>query len=281
MPPVPAKKAAPAAKKAAATKKAPPSAQRRDNTLPPQIRSLSRSRDGFIRMIVFGEPGVGKTPFAASAPNALILDGDGGLESALASGSTAKVWPLDDWHDADAAYQWLRSGGHKEFDWLVLDGITLFQERGLDMIMDDLVVKKPHRSVYLPDKGEYGQNMSHLTRFLRDLKKLPINQIWTAHTFIHEVDMPDGSTMERFMPQVQGRGLTQKVCGYVGIVAHIETVESKKNPGEEYPVLTASKAGGWYGKDRYGAIGRMARPTVPKVVAAIEAKLDPTKKENT
>lgn len=245
--------------------------------LPPQIMPLSKERDGFIKMLVYGEPGVGKTPFAASAPNALILDGDGGLESAIASGSTAKKWALTDWNDATDAFEYLRGGGHKDFEWLVLDGITLFQERGMDMIMEDLVAQKPHRKIYLPDKGEYGQNMNRLGKFLRDLKNLPINQVWTAHAVMLETEQPDGSFITRMMPQVQGRGMAQKACGYVGIVAHLESIASKKDEDKEIPVLSTRRRDGWYGKDRYGAIGRMLNPSVPKVVAAIEAKLDPSK----
>jgi phage nucleotide-binding protein len=248
-------------------------------SLPPQIRPLRRE-DAFIRMIVYGEPGVGKTPFACSAPNALVLDGDGGLESALVAGSTAKVWTVNDWNDMLEAYNWLAGGGHRQFDWLILDSITLFQERGLDNVMDDLVAKKSHRSIYLPDQGDYGQNMSRLGRTLRDLKKLPMNQVWTAHVFKEDYEKADGSIVERHMPLIQGKGMTNKICGYAGIVAHLETTERRDKATKEikeYPVLTTSKKDGWYGKDRYSAIGRMVNPTVPKVIAAIEAKLDPTK----
>jgi hypothetical protein len=247
------------------------------SSLPPQIKPLSRDQDVFVRMIVYGEPGVGKTPFAASAPNALILDGDGGLESAIAAKSTAKKWTLDDWNDATEAYEYLKAGGHKDFEWLVLDSITLFQEKGLDMIMEDLVAQKPHRKVYLPDKGEYGQNMNRLGKFLRDIRSLPINQVWTAHAAMLEIEQPDGSVVTKMMPAIQGRGMSQKICGYVAVVAHLESVGSKKNPDQEYPVLSTRRRDGWYGKDRYGAIGRMPNPTIPKVVSAIEAKLDPSK----
>lgn len=259
-----------------ATKKSRSTAEGEER-LPRSIRSLNRSTDGIPRIIVYGEPGVGKTPFAASAPNALILDGDGGLDSALAAGSTAKAWSIRDWGDALEAYQWLADGGYKRFDWVVIDSLTLFQESGLDNIMDDLVAVKSHRSIYLPDKGEYGQNMSKLGRWLRDMKRLPIKQIWTAHAIKTEKELPDGTIVEQMMPQIQGKGLAEKFCGYVSVVAHLEVVESKKKGKQDYPVLITSKSGGWYGKDRYGAIGRMANPTVPKVMAAIEAKLDPSK----
>jgi hypothetical protein len=204
------------------------------------------------------------------------------------AGSTAKVWTVNDWNDMLAAYEWLRDGGYKQFEWLVFDSITLFQERGLDNVMDDLVAspKGGHRSIYLPDKGEYGQNMSRLLRTLRDIKKLPMHQVWTAHSQMLDQTMADGSVMERMMPQIQGKGIANKVCGYVDIVGHLEVVEKTakvkgKSVDKSYPVLITNKKGGWYGKDRRSAIGRMVNPTIPKMVAAIESKLDPTKTQTT
>lgn len=255
--------------------------------LPRQIHSLQDDLSKYYRFLIFGDPGTGKTPLACTAPNALVGDGDGGLVSALTAGSTAKVWTLNDWNDMLALYEWLRDGGTKEFDWLILDSLTLFQERGMDNVMDDLVAspKGSHRSIYLPDKGEYGQNMNRLGRTLRDLKRLPINQVWTAHAQVFEVPQDNGEIVERIMPAIQGgKGdLSRKICGYVSVVGHLEqitktkTVNGKKKTTTT-PVLITDKKNGWYGKDRHSAIGRMLNPTIPKMVAAIEGKLDPTKK---
>lgn len=262
-----AKKAVPP-KKAAAKK----SAGARTSRLPEKIRPLDEGLTSYVRMMIYGDPGVGKTPLAATAPNALILEADRGEESAVFNGSTAKKWVLEDYNDSTEAYNYLRAGGTKDFDWLILDGITMFQERGLDHIMADLVAAKPHRFEYAPDKGEFGQNMNRIAKFIRDLKDLPINLILTAHAMVSERELADGSTITSMMPAVQGRLMPQKICGYVGIVAHLQTVQSKKDADKDYPVLSTRRIDGWYGKDRYSAIGRMPNPTIPKVLAAIEKR---------
>jgi hypothetical protein len=246
--------------------------------LPEKIRPLDEGLTNFIRMIVYGDPGVGKTPFAATAPNALMLEADRGEQSAVINGSTAKKWVLEDYNDSTEAYEYLRHGGTKDFEWLILDGITMFQERGLDHIMADLVASKPHRQLWGPDKGEYGQNMNRIAKFIRDLKDLPINLILTAHAMVSERELADGSIVTNMMPAIQGRLMPQKICGYVGIVGHLQTLPSKRNKEGEYPVFSTRRRDGWYGKDRYSAIGRMPNPTVPKIIAAIEARKHPDTK---
>lgn len=244
--------------------------------LPSQIKSLDSEMDNKIRLLIFGDPGAGKTPLAATAPNALIWEADRGLASAIASGSTAKQWKISDYNDVTEAYEYMRHEGCSQFEWLIFDGITMFQERGLDMIMEDLHAAKPHRQIYAPDKGEFGQNMNRVSKLIRDIKDLPINLIITAHAEPIDRELPNGEIVTSMMPAIQGKGMARKICGYVGVVAHLQTKPSKKGDGD-YPVLSTRRRDGWYGKDRYDAIGTMVRPTVPKIVAAIESKLDPTK----
>ena len=166
----PAKKAAAAPMKAVAKKAAAPARK-----LPPEIQDLATGISTYKTMIIYGDPGVGKTPLVATAPNALILESDRGLQSAVAAHSKAKKWTIHDYNDATKAYEYMRNEGCSQFEWLILDGITLFQERGLAHIMEDLHAAKPHREVWAADKGEYQQNMNRTNRFIRDLVDLPIN----------------------------------------------------------------------------------------------------------
>ena len=68
--------------------------------------------------------------------------------------------------------------------------------------------------------------------------------------------------------------MPEKICAYVGVVGHIEL---KEKDGKLYTVLETRGIGNRYGKDRYGVIGRMVQPTVPKVVAAINGALTGSK----
>lgn len=230
---------------------------------PPQIVPLGEGQDKFLRLLVYGRPGQGKTVLAGTSPRCLILEADRGTESAAIRGSKAEKWVLDDWNDLSEAISYLRHGGTTDYDWVWLDSITLFQERGLDHIMEDLVAAKPHRQVWAPDKGEYGQNMNRLSKAIRQLKDLPVNLGITAHEF-HWLD--PNTDEEILMPYVQGKGMPEKICSYMGIVGRMEL---KEKDGTEYTVLDCRATQKFYAKDRTGKIGRMVKPTVPKIMTAV------------
>lgn len=224
------------------------------------------SDQSYINMIVYGDPGVGKTVLAGTSPNCLILEGDDGSESAAIHGSKADKWPMRDWRDMEEAYEYLRHEKHG-YKWVWLDSITLYQERGLDNIMEDLVAKKPHRSLYLPDKGEYGENMRRMAMWVRNMKPLPFNFGITAHAMRTEDD--DGKVV--YLPAIQGVNMPQKICGYMGVVGYM-TVRRSNNKDER--ILVTSKTAKYYAKDRFSALGgRIINPTVPQIEKLVAAKL--------
>jgi hypothetical protein len=238
-------------------------------TRPRAIVPVTTVEDDYIRMMVYGDSGVGKTVFASTSPRCLILNCDpAGTTSAAVRGSEAQRWNILDWNDMTEAYEYLRHEGHKEFDWVWVDSLTLFQERGLDNIMQDLVADKPHRKVYLPDKGEYGQNMNRVLILMRNMVALPMNLGVTAHVLRTEDE--DGKVT--FMPAIQGKNMPDKICAYMGIVGYMYARRTK----EQTEIgLRTRKDAKHYAKDRFDAFpsGRLLSPTVPLLTAAVEKKL--------
>lgn len=189
-----------------------------------------------------------------------------GSESAAIQGSKAEKWKMTDWNDMDEAFEFLRHENHG-FKWVWLDSITLFQELGLDMIMEDLVAMKPHRELWLPDKGEYGQNMRRMGMWVRNVKPLPFNFGIIAHAMRYEDD--EGN--ELMWPAIQGINMPQKVCGYMGIVGYY-TVRRKE--GKDERLLLTSKTAKYYAKDRFDALGgRLTNPTIPMIEELVAKRL--------
>jgi hypothetical protein len=175
-----------------------------------------------------------------------------------------KVWPIRDYNDMDDAYEYLRHERHP-FKWLVFDSISGFQELGLDHIMEDLVVEKPHRKVDRPDKGEYGENMSRIKRWVRHTSALPLNFIINAHIF--REDDEDGL----YMPWVQGKGMPGAICGYMDVIGHVWIAEKD---GVTKQVVDFRAREKFYARDRFGALpSMMPDPTIPKIEHLINNKL--------
>ena len=143
--------------------------------------------------------------------------------------------------------------------------------------MRDAVAKNTSRNLLIPDKREYQLVQNTMDQFVRWFCALPVNFGATAHVMIEsviELD-EDGDEIEQkmYMPQIQGgRGkMSQKVCGYMSVVAFMDTVKVKGG-GMERSILVRGDAT-HTAKDRYDVIGdasgRMRSPTIPKIVTSI------------
>lgn len=201
-------------------------------------------------MIVYGDPGAGKTVLASTSPNALLLDADDGLDSAIAMGSDAHAWECRDYHDLTEAYEYLRHEDH-DYDWVWLDSGTIFQERALhDQIMADVVAAKPHRNEFVPDVQEYLINQNHLAKLMRHFVGMPINFGVTAYAA--PIDIGEDDTV--FMPMFQGKKgeYATKLCGLFNVIGYLGVI--KKDDGGFQNRLLTRRADRYYAKDRFNAL---------------------------
>lgn len=222
----------------------------------------------YLRVLVHGEPGVGKSVLAGTCPKALMLVNDPDETSSMAiHGSTADRWHIKDYNDLTDAYEFLSHGGTNDYEWVWIDNGTLIQEQGMDQIMIDLVIAKPHRNQWIPDKAEYMENQSRFGTLIRNFKGLDINLGITAHTMRTEDE--DGKVV--YLPMFQGGqgAFSQKICGYMGCVFYMQTVVKD---GRSKRILYTDKRSKFYAKDRYSALGgRVENPDFPSIMKKIEA----------
>lgn len=244
---------------------------------PTAIAPIART-EAHIKMLVHGEPGVGKSVLAGSSPKCLILTHDKDEMSSPAEwGSKAHVWHVPDFHEMDEAYEYLRHDGHKEYEWVWWDNLTLWQEQCLDKVMEELVADKPHRNRWVPDMHEYLVVQNQLATYVRNIKALPMHFGITAHTMRSEDE--DGKV--QYVPMLQGGqgALSQKVCGYMGVVAYMYVVRKE---GTEVRKINVSKRTKFLAKSRFkGLQGEMSSPTIPKVMAAVSSSLAAAKPSDT
>lgn len=234
---------------------------------PRAIRPMGQE-DRYHRLMVYGEPGVGKTVFAGTSPKALILTSDASeTMSAAAMGSQADVWVCPGYEDIDKAWEYLRHEGHEEYDWVWVDNLTLLQDQAMDDIMEELVRQKPTRNRWVPDQHEYLVNQNRISTMIRSFKKLPMHVGFTAHVMKTE-DM-DGKIL--YLPMLQGGqgALSQKICGYMNVVGYLALLR-KEN--KSHRVMYLEKRGKYLAKGRFpGMASELADPTVPLLEQAMAA----------
>lgn len=232
-----------------------------------------------VNMVLFAEPGTGKTPFIGTSERALVMDADGGETSLALRKSTADVVQVEDHDKAFEILDFIKHDPNHGYKWLWLDGITLYQEKGLEFIMENLIAGslipgRPapnNRDIDLPDRGEYKMNYSRIVRLVRHMSALPVNFGITAHVMYHE-----GSEMH--VPLIAGEGrngpIWMKVCGYMGVVGYLRKAKVK---GANDKVRTTWKLHcdgtykDYYGKSWFDELNTMTDPTVPKIDRIVEA----------
>jgi AAA domain-containing protein len=145
----------------------------------PQPLSLEREK---LRLLIYGDPGVGKTTLGLTFPRALVIDTDGGLISGAIQGMEAISYEPTGWREFEALYFWVKERAD-QIDTILIDSITSLQRLLLDEIVDQTVeVKIPEKPVmmYVPEQGQYLANQRQMARILTDFRRLGKHMVVTA-----------------------------------------------------------------------------------------------------
>jgi hypothetical protein len=239
----------------------------------PPIRDVASSKH--TKVGVYGASGIGKTRFVASSiemgPTLILRPPLDQTESIFGSG--CKEWVVQDWGEMSGdVLDYLRAEGNK-WTWVWLDSLSLWDEMGLMDVWGAALDRKSSRREFGMDKQEYGINQTRLTEWLTHVVGLDTFHFgWTALPMM----VTDPSTHEDiWMPMVQGREgkMTHKACGYMNVVGYLSGKKSERDGGKFRRTLYLQQDGEHYAKDQYTCTerGRLPEPTVPKLMAAIDA----------
>lgn len=229
-----------------------------------------------INVGVHGEPGSGKSVLAGTSPKALVVTNHPDqMSSAVARGTKAQTWNVDDLDELTVVYEWVRHEGVNELSWVWLDNLTLMQDQFMDSHMADVHAAKPHRNQFVPDKPDYQIIQNRLAYLVKGFVNLPINFGWTAHTERYEFHEEDEGV--KHMPMLQG-GLgkfSQKVCGYMGVIGYMM---ARQKEGAQQRLLYVTKRTSWYAKTRYPSLitnkgGVLINPHIPGMMRMIQKDL--------
>jgi phage nucleotide-binding protein len=184
------------------------------------------NKSKYLKILLYGRPGVGKTVFCATAPNPLLIDVEKGAFSinnhphlrhakALEFKSIFQVEQLIKYLAADAPQL-------REFQTIVVDSFSELQKRDLDEIVAAEAAKDAQRNKYLPIGADYNVNTEHMRQIASALRDLDRNIIVTCHVK-EEKDENTGRMLVRpnLTPKLAGT-----LAGIFDVVAYMESTNS-------------------------------------------------------
>lgn len=217
-----------------------------------------------VKMLVYGDPGVGKTVFACSANKALYVDVEGGSLSVRDRIKSKKVQhkKFESFDEIEEYVFGLRENGSKA-DTIIIDSITELQK----ILMDYVVASHPEVKRPYGDGltvSDWGYNTERMRRFVRMVRDLDMNVILVALPMDIKNDMTGAV---KTLPKMNEK-LSTDVCGYVDIVGYLFADEEVDEDGthEQVRRMLFQPTGQYYAKDRSGSLPPyLDNPTFPEV----------------
>lgn len=140
----------------------------------------------YKKILIYGEPGVGKTKYVAGAPKPLILDTEHGVLTLRKHPELTdiRVVPIRSWDQVEKIVWMLRDNKDSDprladRETLIIDSFSEAQRRVLD---EQLRIKNS----YIPQGTDYQENTERLRRFAMFIRDLPMNIIITCHVRTNE-----------------------------------------------------------------------------------------------
>lgn len=173
-----------------------------------------------IKMLVYGQPGIGKSTMALSAPNPVLFDFDGGVQRVNVAFQCPTL-QVKSWEEALQALEELK-GGDVDCKTIVIDTAGKMLDFMSDYIMrNDSKMRMRDGSLSL--KG-YGARKVMFQNFLREVSMMGKNIVFVAH----EREEKDGET-KIVRPEIGGSSASDlmkelDLVGYVQAVGPDRTV---------------------------------------------------------
>lgn len=226
----------------------------------------------YVKVGVFGPNGSGKTRFAASAPNCLIIDiNEMGTRSAVGSG--AKKIEVTGWEDIGHLYWYLKAGDHP-FESVAIDTVTAMHSMAMSFVLEEKEERDPSTVRDQPIQRDWGRAGQLVSSMVWAFRNLDMHVIITAQVR-KDKDKDTGEVLDTTVDLPAGcRG---SVTGAVSVLGFLEPKEIRvKNPesGKRENIWVDQM---WCGphrdysvlKDRTNQLGPvLRRPTMSKVIKA-------------
>lgn len=134
-----------------------------------------------LRVVVYGDPGVGKTTLALTFPRPFVIDTDFGLEGDAVAGRTdVAVQQPTTYRDLEGLYFFVKEHAD-QFDTIVFDSLDGMIRLLLNEVVDQGKEKaKGLITELVPEQAEYLANQRQIERVLTDFRRLGKHMVLTS-----------------------------------------------------------------------------------------------------
>lgn len=233
----------------------------------------------YVRLLVYGKNGKGKTRLAASFPKALIIDvNEEGTRSAREFKGT-KVYPVRRWEDISAIYWYLQKGDHP-FESVAVDTLTALGDMAVRRALKENFDRDPNKDPKQPKIQDWNKSKQLMEGIILQFRNLPMHVIFTAQE--RTVGDPEEGEEIMHVPRLQTavQGIAMGAVGIVGRLYQKEVKIKTKRGKRKTRWITCMLVGPheeYESKDRTagsGVLGRIAvNPTGAMIIKSWE--LDP------
>lgn len=210
---------------------------------------------GGVKVLVYGESGVGKTVLCATAPTPIILSAEAGLLSLKKF--KIPVIKISNLAEMTEAYNWIKAGkqGADRFQTVCLDSITEMGE--VVLANAKLTVKDPRQA--------YGELIEKITKLIKQFRDLEGKNVYMSAKMERAKDELSGITM--FGPSMPGQKMGPAMPYLFDEVFNLRICTT--DAGVKYRALITEPDLQYVAKDRSGTLAAMEPPDLAKIFTKI------------
>lgn len=221
----------------------------------------------YLQMLIYGEPGSGKTYLAGSASivdemsPVLFVDVEGGTLTLRKDFPDVKRVRINSFTDLKKIHSHLRRGDHP-YKTVVVDSLTELRAYSMDVIMARASKENPNQDPEVPSVREWGKNSEQVRRIVRAFRDLEMNVIMTC---LPTFDKDDAGKL-RIGIDLPGK-LSGHVAGFYNNVSYLHTTVRKEDVKR---ILTSGANDRVVAKDRSNTLPQsLVEPTMRKIYDAV------------
>lgn len=133
----------------------------------------------FLKLLVYGMNGKGKTWLGATGPKPLIVDCNERGTLSVRHFKDVQKFEVETWTDIDLAYWYLHKGDHDR-QTVVIDTVSSLQSLCMKFVLGDEASRDPSKDPMMPSKREYGKVAELMKTVILNFRNLPMHVVFLA-----------------------------------------------------------------------------------------------------